>query len=558
MKKLLEDNDLGFDLTKKSERFAMRTIKSIAYVNQLNDFYERVGGRGVEFAENCLKELMIEVECSTKSLDNIPSSGAFIFVANMPHGLLDGLLLLSIIGKKRPDTKIIGNFLLTQIEKLKDSIISVDPFSSKYKSNLSGIKQAKKHLKDGHPLIIFPADRVAGRSIGMSNFNETVWSRINIKFIQESNVSIIPAHIDGHCSLTFSLLGMIDQNLQAIYTGRELFKKEGRSYTVEIGGAIDKTNSNELESIDTLRVFLRTNILLLRNRTKQFLSHQDQETAKEEQKTENPLHEAKLEEIRESGTKQDNLLLQYEDYSFYVVNYKQIEQYTKSIFTNQVQTPKQYIVGVDEKKGIVFCITEIRYGGTTLGKGGVDDLLTHKYFEYSHKNFEIIHQSIEIGDKYIIPEVKRINEEPKGVRISTLIWQSAIVLLSRRDDYNYLLGTTSIGSQYSAASKAIISHFIETHATEKTLRKMAVPRFGIGKLKKRIFGKERPFPFKDMRLTNKLISDSNHNSFSMPSTLAYLIDNRATILTLSTNHKDRNKMNALVLIDKAKIDRQID
>lgn len=551
MKKLLEDNDLGFDLTKKSERLAMRAVKSIAYVDQLNYLYERVEGHGVEFARNCLKELMIEVECSEKSLENIPPQGAFIFVANMPNGLLDGLLLLSIIGKNRPDTKIIGNFPLTQVEKLKDSIINMDPFSSKYKSNMSGIRQAKKHLKDGHPLIVFPADRVARRSIGMSNFNETAWSRINIKFIQESNTPIIPAHIDGRCSMIFSLLGVMDRNLQAIYTGRELFKKEGRNYTVEIGGAINNIKTNELDSIDTLRIFLRTNILLLRNRTKQLSNHREQETIHDKESSmENPLQGVKPGEIIDKRTDRYDLLLSYGDYEFHVLDHKKISRYTKAIFEDQGQTSMQYIVGIDKKNDRVFCVTEIRYGDQILSQGGADNLFTHKYFEYSHKNFDIIRKSIEIGSKYIIPEVKGAEDNDKTVRVSTLIWKSAIVLLSHNKDYGYLLGTTSISPRYSTASKAIISHFIETHATEKTLKKMAIPRFGIGKLNKRIFGKEPPFPFKEISLTDKLIADSNHGDFRMPSTLAYLIGHKATILALSTNHKNKEKMNALVLIEK--------
>ena len=58
---------------------------------------------------------------------------------------------------------IIANFLLHRIEPLKPFILPVNPFEGHKdaKSSITGFKTALAHLREEHPLGIFPAGEVS-------------------------------------------------------------------------------------------------------------------------------------------------------------------------------------------------------------------------------------------------------------------------------------------------------------------------------------------------------------------------------------------------------------
>src|SRR5690349_19195622 len=74
----------------------------------------------------------LDVACGVSDTDlaRIPKTGPLIVVANHPFGGLDGLALLSLLQRVRPDVKVMANHLLRRIPDLRDSMIFVDPYES--------------------------------------------------------------------------------------------------------------------------------------------------------------------------------------------------------------------------------------------------------------------------------------------------------------------------------------------------------------------------------------------------------------------------------------------
>src|ERR1043166_196871 len=103
----------------------MRFLK----IDQVNRLHAGVGKKqGHLFAEDCLAKLDIEFEFGKDELKNIPAKEPFIIVSNHPYGGLDGLILLALMGKLRPDMKIAANYLLRQIPGISQMIIPINPF----------------------------------------------------------------------------------------------------------------------------------------------------------------------------------------------------------------------------------------------------------------------------------------------------------------------------------------------------------------------------------------------------------------------------------------------
>ena len=79
-------------------QFLINWFKKIAHQDYING-YLKEGYVGVDFCENCLGYLGVEIE--VKGLENLPDDGrVYTFASNHPLGAIDGVTLGAIIGRK--------------------------------------------------------------------------------------------------------------------------------------------------------------------------------------------------------------------------------------------------------------------------------------------------------------------------------------------------------------------------------------------------------------------------------------------------------------------------
>ena len=149
----------------------------------------------IEFVDDILSKLKIRYELNDDELKNIPKNGPFILVSNHPYGGIDGLILLSILLKERPDFKVMANYMLDNIPQLKDHFVTVDPFENRIKKskNIAGIKRCLNLLKDGTPIGIFPSGEVSSFKTSQLKVSD---KKLLLLLLLESNLSnceIFPA-----------------------------------------------------------------------------------------------------------------------------------------------------------------------------------------------------------------------------------------------------------------------------------------------------------------------------------------------------------------------------
>jgi putative hemolysin len=151
----------------------MRLMK----IDAFNDMMRQAGVlKGVEFTAYALNFLGIKLEIDPEDLANIPTSGAFIAVANHPYGAVESLALLNLLVSQRPDTLFMGNFLLKRVPNLADYIIAVNPFDNiQDSSSISGIKNTLGQLRSGTPVAIFPAGEVSAFNFKTQQITDREW-----------------------------------------------------------------------------------------------------------------------------------------------------------------------------------------------------------------------------------------------------------------------------------------------------------------------------------------------------------------------------------------------
>ena len=115
---LIESNDIK--AVGKLNRFGgnvggslvAKLVMYIMRLNKINKLYSDVYDDDPEkFLEHLIDALGVTVEVNEEDLQKIPANGAFITVSNHPFGGLDGIILIKLLSKIRPDYKVMANFL---------------------------------------------------------------------------------------------------------------------------------------------------------------------------------------------------------------------------------------------------------------------------------------------------------------------------------------------------------------------------------------------------------------------------------------------------------------
>ena len=95
-------------------------------LDKINKIYSDIYDTDADaFLDRLIEELGVSIEIKEEDLQKIPREGAFITISNHPFGGLDGIILIKLLSKIRPDYKVMANFLLKKIEPIKDYFLGV-------------------------------------------------------------------------------------------------------------------------------------------------------------------------------------------------------------------------------------------------------------------------------------------------------------------------------------------------------------------------------------------------------------------------------------------------
>ncbi|WP_407401254.1 lysophospholipid acyltransferase family protein [Sodaliphilus sp.] len=215
---------------------------------------------GVPFTTGLLNDLGVKITYnSTEVLDNLPEGG-FITVSNHPFGALDGIMLINILGRRRPDVKVMVNMILNYISAMRPNFIAVDALASndpaKRAVSVRGIAEAMRHVKDGHPLGFFPAGAVSKLNSHLE-LEDREWQPSVMRIIQKCKVPVIPIYFHGRNSHWFNFLGVVDWRLRTLRLPAEVFRRSDYNFKVSIGQPISPEEQAQYKTPEELGAFLK-------------------------------------------------------------------------------------------------------------------------------------------------------------------------------------------------------------------------------------------------------------------------------------------------------------
>ncbi len=179
--------------------------------------FERLGYvEGQAFWTQALNVMGIDLQTPQSQIDNIPKEGPVVVVANHPHGLVDGMVLASLIGKVRTDYKILTRSLLTGVKEIDPFMIPV-PFPHEADAREQGLEmraRAMDHLKQGGVIALFPSGVVAASETWWGPAVEAVWNPFTAKMIQRSGATVVPIFFPGQNSRAYQIANKISATVR--------------------------------------------------------------------------------------------------------------------------------------------------------------------------------------------------------------------------------------------------------------------------------------------------------------------------------------------------------
>ncbi len=565
MKKLIPEEALASATKLPKDNPIIPLLARVAKIDKVNELYDEIcKSEGLQAIDRLFETLDVELEFDKEQLKHIPSEGPFIIVANHPFGALDGLALIKAIAAVRPDFKVMANFLLQNVEPIKDYFLAVNPFENLKTAynNISGLKSALQHVEAGLPLGLFPAGEVSTFQTDLRTIADRKWQNSAIKIIKKGKVPVIPVFFDGANSRIFHLLGLIHPGLRTLALPSELLKKKGKSIGMRIGKPIAPKDLEMFTNTDQLGRYLRAKTYALGS---SFEVRRDYFRLFRFPQKEDPIIDAVPANLieKEIEAMQSYRTLQYDNFDCYVVASENIpnilkeigrlrevtfravgEGTNKSIDLDEYDLYYDHLILWDREAKKIAGAYRIGNGPEIMAQYGSKGLYISSLFRMSRKMNPILSQSIELGRSFIVKEYQKH-------RLSLfLLWKGILFYLLANPKFRYIIGPVSISNSYQEVSKELIIQFIERNYFDHELSKFVEPKNSFKpKVKNVDTAALLEASAADMKKMDKIIADIEPSSFSMPVLLKKYLQQNAKILAFNSDPKFNNALDGLMLLD---------
>lgn len=227
----------------KGHRKLVNAVFKFLSIDKVNAVHSRhCHTPGIPFSRALVEnEFKIKLRIDNEEILDRFKEGAFITVSNHPFGAFDGIILLHLVGRHRPDFKVMVNMFLNHISAMRPSFIAVDPSSSddpkKKAVTMQGIREAMKRVKQGAPIGFFPAGAVSKVNKEL-RIRDREWQPTIIRLIQQMKVPVVPIFFHGRNSTFFNILGMISWRIRTLRLPAEVFRRYGKEIHISVGEPI--------------------------------------------------------------------------------------------------------------------------------------------------------------------------------------------------------------------------------------------------------------------------------------------------------------------------------
>jgi len=434
------------------------TIKKVIHQNDINAFLKEHEHCGpFSFIESVLDYFNFSYKVSSNQVENIPSSGRVVIIANHPLGALDALSLIDLVKSVRKDIKVVANDMLGTIAQLKPILISVDAFGSKISKE--SVEKVYDALDREEVVIVFPSGEVSrARPNGV---RDTRWNKGFLNFALKKNAPILPIYIKAKNSTLFYTLSSLHKRLSAALLPHEMFNQKSKTLEFKIGESIPYKSFSQ-SAFDTktqVKLFKKHLYRIAKNRkpifaTQRCIAHpESRQTLKEELKSSQLLGETKDGKKIYLYAHENESAIMREISRLRELTFRKVEEGTgNKRDSDAFDHYYKHIVLWDEEA--LEIVGSYRIGESNFifkhyeYEGFYSDSLFHFYPLFE----QYLQNSIELGRSFVQPKYW-------GSRALDYLWQGIGAYLHQNPHIKYMFGPVSLSTSIPKGAQNLILHY---------------------------------------------------------------------------------------------------
>ncbi|TLF45319.1 GNAT family N-acyltransferase [Maribacter aurantiacus] len=543
-------------------------LMKVTRISGVNRFYDSISHlEGKEFTQAVLDHFEIDFEIPEEDFRRLPKDGPFITISNHPLGAIDGVLLMNLLLPKRPDFKIMANFLLQRMVPLDPYILPVNPFEGHKdaKSSVSGFKRTLTHLRDGHPLGIFPAGEVSTYRDGKLIVDKP-WEDAVLKLIRKAEVPVVPIYFHARNSKLFYRLSKLNDIFRTAMIPSQVFSQHNRPIKIRIGQPITVQTQKEQEDMVEFADLLRRKTYILSNAYEKERLIDQIPTSLKIPKPPKKIASAMRKEVMqgeiEKLREKDCRLLQSKNYEVFLAKEKDMPFILKEIGRQREVTFREIGEGTnnsidldkfdsyyyhlflwDDAEKCIVGAYRMGLGSEIFPEYGIDGFYLQDLFRVEPELYGMMKNSIEMGRAYI---TKEYQQKPMPL---FLLWKGIVHTTLRHPEHKYLIGGVSISNQFSNFSKSLMIEFMKSHYWDPYVAQYIRPK---KEFKVKLKDADKEFVFDetqaDLNKFDKMIDEVEPGSLRLPVLIKKYIKQNAKVVAFNVDPLFNNSVDGLMYI----------
>ncbi len=471
--KVLEQNLPGLEGSPKVKNLVKKGLGYLLHEQEFVAFADNYPHlQGLEFVEQVLEELEFNARFNPKQIENIPTEGRLVIVANHPIGSLDALALISLLASVRKDIKVVANRMLMALTPMHSLLLPVDNLSgTSKKQELSAIHQ---HLKDEGALLIFPAGEVS--RLRPTGVKDTHWNSGFLRMAKKANAPVLPIYIKAKNSPLFYGTSMIYKPLASLLLVKEMFKQRQKSLEFEIGAAIPP-QSYLIENLSDKEIskLIRKQLYRLTGKKSLPLKTQSPIARPECRKA---LKEA-IENCELLGETQDGMRIYLYNYQGSSALFRELGRLREIAFravgegsgkrrdVDKYDMDYHHLVLWDAKELELVGAYRLADAQEIIDKRGRQGLYTDTLFNYHEQMAPYFAEGLELGRSFVQPKYW-------GRKSLDYLWYGIGAFITRYPKYRYLFGAVSLSNALPVQAKGMLVYYYQHYYGQ--IQSLATPK----------------------------------------------------------------------------------
>jgi 1-acyl-sn-glycerol-3-phosphate acyltransferase len=191
----------------------------------------------------------------------VPAGTPLVMVANHPFGIGDGIAILALAEQLGRPYRILINSDFLKVPEIRHLALPIDFSETRdaIKTNVESRSAARRLLREGVTIVVFPAGGVATADGLAGKAEELPWKTFTARMIQQAEAAVLPVYFEGQNGPLFHLASRYSLTVRLALMVSELRKFVEATVPVHVGAVVpfpDLVHRHDRQAL-TLELYAR-------------------------------------------------------------------------------------------------------------------------------------------------------------------------------------------------------------------------------------------------------------------------------------------------------------